>query len=82
MHRRGRLYRPPRLVQDLGGEEMNIASRCYYCSIELEHPLEEFYHDLEGAIEEAKKRGSARIPLTCPKCAEDYNNKYGQLRTA
>jgi hypothetical protein len=41
----------------------------------LEHPLQEFYDDLAGAIEVAEKRGSKRIPLMCAKCTQDFYGK-------
>jgi len=59
---------------------MTIACRCIQCSVLLEHPLEEFYLDLEGAVEQAKKNKSQRIPLMCPKCTAEY--LHGQLRIA
>jgi len=51
---------------------MTIACRCTQCSILLEHPMAEFYHDLDGAIEQAKKNNSERIPLMCAKCTQEY----------
>lgn len=54
---------------------LTIACRCVYCSTLLEHPLGEFYEDLKGAIEEAEKRHSERIPLVCPECTKEYLDK-------
>ena len=48
-----------------------VVMRCAKCSVLLEHPLEEFQHDFEGAIEEARKRQSRSIPMTCAKCASE-----------
>ena len=52
---------------------MRLLCRCYYCSAVLDHGLEEFYFDLEGAVEEAVRRGGERIPLACAGCTEAYN---------
>jgi hypothetical protein len=41
----------------------------------LEHPLQEFYDDLHGAIEQAQKRRSNRIPLMCARCTQDFFDK-------
>jgi hypothetical protein len=54
---------------------MMIAARCVKCSTLLEHPLQEFYFDLQGALEVARKRGSVRIPLMCAKCTQTFYDK-------
>jgi hypothetical protein len=48
-----------------------VKTLCYLCKVRLEHPYGEFIDDLLGAYEEALKRGSKSIPLTCPRCAQD-----------
>jgi len=57
-----------------------ILCRCTNCSTLLEHPLQEFYYDLDGALEEAKKRNSRAIPLMCAPCTVKYPD--GLPRTA
>jgi hypothetical protein len=61
-----------------------IVCRCAQCSTLLEHPLQEFYHDLDCAIEEAKKRNSRNIPLMCARCTEKYpdGNPHGYAHSA
>jgi hypothetical protein len=54
---------------------MIIACRCVTCSTLLEHPLEEFYLDLDGALEVARKRRSKRIPLMCGKCTQAFYDR-------